>query len=51
MSAGRRRLENAIQIGKEIDSRLDERYAENLFSNVLYSVHNYSLSKQTFLTF
>ena len=27
MSAGRRRLENAIQIGREINSRLDERYA------------------------
>ena len=25
MSAGRRRLENAIQIGKEIDSRLEAR--------------------------
>jgi hypothetical protein len=30
MSAGRRRLENAIQIGREIDSRLDERSVENI---------------------
>ena len=30
MSVGRRRLENAIQIGREIDSRLDERSAKNV---------------------
>ena len=31
MSAGRRRLENAIQIGRDIDSRLEERFKDMNF--------------------